>query len=104
MSQAKVDARKQNKKNRKKIAAHEKRMAWLRRLIVLCIFGLIAAWAGYSAYVNHQENLPAKTAEVDYSSIMDYMTDLEKEETGQDDEKDASESADKEDDSSKTDK
>ena len=96
MSQAKVDAYKERKKNRKKIEAHEKRMAWLRGIIALLVLALIIAWAGYSGYVKHMDNLPHKTAEVDYTAISDYATDIsntEAEETSEEtDGEEASES------------
>ncbi len=76
MSQAKVDARKEQKKNRKKIEAHEKRMAILRGVIALAIIALIGAWAGYSGYVRHQENKPHQSAEVDFNAVTDYMTNM----------------------------
>ena len=76
MSQAKVDARKEQKKNRKKIEAHEKRMTLLRGLIALVVVALIGAWAGYSGYVRHEENKPHQTAEVDYTAVNDYLTDM----------------------------
>ena len=84
MSQAKVDAYKKHKKNRKKEAAHEKHMAWLRGSIVILILALFAAWGGYSAYVNHQENLPHKQATVDYSSVTDYMSHMHDDEQSSD--------------------
>ncbi len=76
MSQAKVDAYKERKKNRKKIEAHEKRMAWVRGLIALVVLALIIAWASYSGYVRHMDNKPHKTAEVDYTAITDYASDM----------------------------
>ena len=91
MSQAKVDARKEQKKNRKKIEAHAKRMALLRGLIALVVVALIGAWAGYSGYVRHEENKPHQTAEVDYTSVNDYLTDMSSHE---DEDTDAAESED----------
>lgn len=84
MSQAKVDARKEQKKNRKKIEAHEKRMAILRGVIALAIIALIAAWAGYSGYVRHQENKPHQSAEVDFNAVTDYMTNMTTADAGTD--------------------
>lgn len=89
MSQAKVDAYKERKKNRKKIEAHERRMAWVRGLIALLVLALIIAWAGYSGYVKHIDNLPYKTAEVDYTAITDYATDMSNTESEDADKEDA---------------
>ena len=86
MSQAKVDAYKERKKNRKKIEAHEKRMAWVRGLIALLVLALIVAWAGYSAYVKHMDNQPHKTTEVDYTAINDYSSDMSSQESEETDE------------------
>lgn len=77
MSQAKVDARKEYKKNREKIERHEKHMSWLRRGIALLIVAFFVAWAGYSAYVAHQDKLPHKEATVNYKAVTDYMSGLE---------------------------
>ena len=50
MSQAKVDRYKEEKKNRKKIMAKEKRMR-IAGYIVGCLVAVgIIGWAGYSGY------------------------------------------------------
>ena len=45
-------------------------------LIALLVLALIVAWAGYSGYVKHMDNKPHKTAEVDYTAITDYASDM----------------------------
>ena len=50
MSQAKVDARKQNKKNRKKIMAREKRIQTLERLVFSLVILAFCFGLGWSIY------------------------------------------------------
>ncbi len=50
MSQAKVDARKENKKNRKKIMAREKRIRSLEKLLLAIVVIAIIAGFGWSIY------------------------------------------------------
>ena len=76
MSQAKVDAYKERKKNRKKEALHEKHMTWLRIGIAALIVALFVAWGGYSAYVTHENNKPHQDATIDYTAVNDYTTGL----------------------------
>ncbi len=76
MSQAKVDARKEYKKNREKYERQEQRKAWIRRGIALLIVALFVAWGSYSAYVAHMEKRPHKEATVNYSSVTDYLQGL----------------------------
>ena len=44
--------------------------------IALLIVALFVAWGGYSAYVAHMEKRPHKEAEVNYSSVTDYLQGL----------------------------
>ena len=76
MSQAKVDAYKERKKNRKKEALHEKHMTWLRIGIAVLVVALIAAWGGYSAYVTHENNKPHQEATVNYDAVNDYTSGM----------------------------
>ena len=50
MSQAKVDARKENKKNRKKIMAKEKRIRFVEKLLLAIVAIAIVAGLGWSIY------------------------------------------------------
>lgn len=50
MSQAKVDARKQNKKNRKKIMAKEKRVRTLERFVLYLVAIAFIGGLGWSIY------------------------------------------------------
>lgn len=76
MSQAKVDRYKEEKMNRKKIMAQEKRK---HLLAVTCGWALGAAilgWAGYSAYHVYENSKPMETIYANLDSINDYMSTL----------------------------
>ena len=61
MSQAKVDRYKEEKKNRKKIMAKEKRMR-IAGYIVGCLVAVgIIGWAGYSGYSAYEAGKPMET-------------------------------------------
>lgn len=77
MSQAKVDKYKKEKANRKKTLAKHKAMR-------LC--GIVCAWAvvivvvgviGKNAYTYYESKQPAKTYEVNTTSVDDYLKGLE---------------------------
>lgn len=79
MSQAKVDRYKQEKANRKKIMAQEK-----RKHIAAIICGWAAAiavvgWAGYSAYRTYENNKPMETIYANLDAINDYVDALDNE-------------------------
>ncbi len=84
MSQAKVDKYKQDKKNRKKIMAREKRQ-WMLTQAGLTVAGLaIIAWIGISAYQaitapDPDAVVEAKTYTVDSSALDDYLASLTEE-------------------------
>lgn len=80
MSQAKVDRYKEQKANRKKIMAQEKRKhiaavvcGWLVTAAVVC-------WAGYSAYNIYESRKPVETVYVNLDAINDYFGSLNAEE------------------------
>ena len=59
MSQAKVDRYKEEKKNRKKIMAKEKRMR-IAGYVAGCLVAVgIIGWAGYSGYSAYEANIPS---------------------------------------------
>ena len=70
MSQAKVDRYKEEKKNRKKIMAKEKRMR-----IAGYVAGCLVA-AGYSGYSAYEANKPMETIYANLDSVTDYMSSL----------------------------
>ncbi|MBR1629926.1 MAG: hypothetical protein IJ679_11795 [Lachnospiraceae bacterium] len=79
MSQAKIDYRKELKKNRKKILKKEKRERVLGYCVGILIAAAIAGWVGYSAYGLYEEahaNDPLPEISADISSVEDYLTDL----------------------------
>ncbi|MDO4614799.1 MAG: hypothetical protein Q4B15_04130 [Lachnospiraceae bacterium] len=83
MSQKKVDAYKDYKKNRTQILKKEKRMKKLEYGAVGAVLALIVFWAGFSVYRNIDNNIKAAEAEaaavlteVDYNSYMGYVSGL----------------------------
>ena len=78
MSQAKVDRYKEEKKNRKKNMAKEKR---LHLLAVVCGWVVvIAGWAGVSGYRIYESKKPIETIYANVSPITDYINSLSTEE------------------------
>lgn len=80
MSQAKVDRYKQEKANRKKTMAREKR---LHALAVVCgwlIAIAIVGWAGVSAYNIYESRKPVETIYANLDAINDYMSSFDTEE------------------------
>ena len=61
MSQAKVDRYKEEKKNRKKIMAKEKRMRIAGYVAGCLVAAGIIGWAGYSGYSAYEANKPMET-------------------------------------------
>ena len=84
MSQAKVDKYKEDKKNRKKIMAREKRQ-WMLTQAGLTVAGLaIVAWVGIGAYQaitapSGDETAEVKTYTIDNSALDDYIATLTEE-------------------------
>ena len=74
MSQAKVDRYKEEKKNRKKTMAKEKRLHLLAVVIAL------AGWAGVSGYRIYESKKPIETIYANVSPITDYINSLSTEE------------------------
>ena len=76
MSQAKVDRYKEEKKNRKKIMAKEKRVR-ITGYIAGCVVAVaIVGWAGYSGYRAYEANKPMETIYATLDSVTDYMSSL----------------------------
>lgn len=76
MSQQKVDQRKQEKYNRRKIMQKEKRQRFAATLLGAVIAIAIVGWAGFSIYSRIEANQPASYTEVNIDSISDYMNGL----------------------------
>ena len=76
MSQAKVDRYKEEKKNRKKIMAKEKRMR-IAGYDAGCLVAVgIIGWVGYSGYSAYEANKPMETIYANLDSVTDYMSSL----------------------------
>lgn len=76
MSQAKVDRYKEEKKNRKKIMAKEKRIR-IAGYAAGCLVAIgIVGWAGFSGYRAYENNKPVETIYTNLDAISDYMTSL----------------------------
>lgn len=76
MSQAKVDRYKAEKANRKEIMKKEKRMKVIRNVTASVVVVAVIGWIGYSGYTSYVNNQPAETAEVDYSAVADYLSNM----------------------------
>lgn len=76
MSQEKVDKYKKEKANRKKTMKKEKAMYYVRRCVVGVLAVALIGWIGYSAFNVYMSSRPVETAEVDYSAITDYESNL----------------------------
>ena len=72
MSQAKVDRYKEEKANRKKILAKEKRKRIAGTICGWLIALLIVGWAGYSGYNAYEKSKPIKTIYADLDAINNY--------------------------------
>ena len=76
MSQEKVDRYKAQKANRKEIMKKEKRMKRIRNTVAcLAIVGL-AGWVGYSAWSSYVNNQPVESAEIDYTAMSNYLSEM----------------------------
>ena len=76
MSQAKVDRYKEEKKNRKKIMAKEKRMRIAGHIVGCLVAVGIIGWAGYSGYSAYEASKPMETIYANLDSVTDYMSSL----------------------------
>jgi hypothetical protein len=80
MSQEKVDRHKEEKKNRKKIMAKEKREWFLTKLAVSLIGAAIVVWIGFSTYnaVTTTNGTETETDGyvLDFTPISDYVSSL----------------------------
>ncbi len=76
MSQEKVDRYKQEKANRKQNMKKEKVKQLFRRCVVGVLGLALIGWLGYSAYNVYDTSRPKQTAQVDYTAITDFQSDL----------------------------
>lgn len=80
MSQAKVDRYKEEKANRKKIMARQKRNHVIAVICGWLVVIAIVGWAGYSAYNIYESKKPVETVYANLDAINDYMETLSAEE------------------------
>ena len=80
MSQAKVDRYKEEKANRKKIMARQKRNHVIAVICGWLVVIAIVGWAGYSAYNIYESKKPVETVYANLDAINDYMETLSVEE------------------------
>ena len=78
MSQAKVDKRKEEKKNRDKIMRKEKLSRALVALLGVVIVAAIGVWIGFSVYQKQQqiELADIQYTDVNMSALYDYENSL----------------------------
>ena len=78
MSQAKVDAYKQQKKNRDKMMKREKRIMVRERLLVIVVAAAIVFWIGFSIYRYNDSRTEKEISytEVDLSAVNDFSNAL----------------------------
>lgn len=79
MSQAKVDKRKEEKKNREKIMRKEKAGRAFAWLIVIVICAGIVGWLGYSIYQSANSSNGPERVIVDTTALDDYLDTLPQE-------------------------
>lgn len=77
MSQAKVDAYKNEKANRKETIKKDKRMGVIRALIASCLVIALVAWAGVSLYGNISNQEKSQAIVVDYEDVAGYINSLQ---------------------------
>ena len=77
MSQAKVDAYKEAKANRKEIMKKEKRGKILRTGIASLLVIALLGWVGISLSNNIIEQQKSETVSINYDAITNYLNSLE---------------------------
>lgn len=77
MSQAKVDAYKNEKANRKETMKKDKRMGIIRALVASCLVIALVAWAGVSLYGNISNQQKSQAIVVDYEDVAGYINSLQ---------------------------
>ena len=76
MSQEKVDRYKKEKANRKQLMRKQKVMGIVRKGVLTLVALALIGWLGYSAYDMYESGRERVVAEVDYTSVTDYMESL----------------------------
>ncbi|MCI9442383.1 MAG: hypothetical protein HFH15_14345 [Ruminococcus sp.] len=76
MSQEKIDRRKEEKANRKKNMAKQRRMNVLRKAVLAAAGLVLVGWLGYSAYDTYVADKNREVTVVDYNAINEYLNGL----------------------------
>ncbi|MCD8248757.1 MAG: hypothetical protein LUC60_02695 [Lachnospiraceae bacterium] len=75
MSQEKVDRYKEQKRNRKAIAARKKRNSLIARCCAGVITLVFVGWLGYSAVDSYQTKQNSVPIEADVTALDDYLSE-----------------------------
>lgn len=76
MSQAKVDAYKKEKANRKQIMAREKVKRTIGKICAALVGLALVAWIGYSGVKSYENRRPLNTIYCQTDAIDDYLSSL----------------------------
>ena len=76
MSQEKIDRLKEEKANRKKNMAKQRRMNVLRKAVLAAAGLVLVGWLGYSAYDTYVADKNREVTVVDYNAINEYLNGL----------------------------
>ncbi len=74
MSQAKVDAHKEEKKNRQKEMQKAKQRRVILRVVLVLVIIVIAFWVVFSIYRYYQSNKEIQFISVNTSAVDDYLS------------------------------
>ena len=77
MSQAKVDLKKEQKHNRKKLVQKKKREKLIGGIVGAAVAVTLIVWIGLSGYGKYQDYVAANPTAVDLSAITDYLSSQE---------------------------
>ena len=77
MSQAKVDLKKEQKHNRKKLVQKKKREKLIGGIVGAAVAVALIVWIGFSGYGKYKDYVAANPTAVDLSAITDYLSSQE---------------------------
>ena len=77
MSQAKVDLKKEQKHNRKKLVQKKKREKLIGGIVGAAVAVALIVWIGFPGYGKYQDYVAANPTAVDLSAITDYLSSQE---------------------------
>ena len=77
MSQAKVDLKKEQKHNRKKLVQKKKREKLIGGIVGAAVAVALIVWICFSGYGKYQDYVAANPTAVDLSAITDYLSSQE---------------------------